>query len=105
MRVDKGFHAEKLRDLHFDLLIALTARSVGARLVYLRSSDFELIASYRRLQLGIWSATAGTRQASSGKKYVFSGARLASALGNRFQSRRTQLQMGIVVGGLVPASG
>ena len=24
---DKGFSAEKLRDLHFDILIALTARS------------------------------------------------------------------------------
>ena len=52
--VDKGFHAEKLRDLHFDLLIALTARSVGARLVTSDRADFELIASYRRLQLEIW---------------------------------------------------
>ena len=54
MRVDKGFHAEKLRDLHFDLLIALTARSVGARLVTSDRANFELIASYRRLQLEIW---------------------------------------------------
>src|SRR5215468_12567073 len=45
IRVDKGFHPEKLRDLHFDLLIALTARSVGARLVTSNGSDFELIAS------------------------------------------------------------
>ena len=54
IRVDKGFHAEKLRDLHFDLLIALSARSVGARLVTSDRADFELIASYRRVQLEIW---------------------------------------------------
>ena len=54
IRADKGFQAEKLRDLHFDLLIALTARSVGARLVTSDRADFELIASYRRLQLEIW---------------------------------------------------
>jgi predicted nucleic acid-binding protein len=54
IRVDKGLHAEKLRDLHFDLLIALTARSTGARLVTSDRADFELIASYRGLHLEIW---------------------------------------------------
>jgi predicted nucleic acid-binding protein len=54
IRVDEGFHHEKLRDLHFDLLIALTARSAGARLVTSDRTDFELIARYRRLQLEIW---------------------------------------------------
>lgn len=54
IRADKGFHAEKLRDLHFDLLIALTARSAGARLVTSNQADFELIASYRKVQLEIW---------------------------------------------------
>jgi predicted nucleic acid-binding protein len=54
IRVEKGFHGEKPRDLHFDLLIALTARSAGARLVTSDRADFELIASYRRLQLEIW---------------------------------------------------
>lgn len=54
IRIDKGFDGEKLRDLHFDLLIALTARSAGARLVTSDRADFELIASYRRLQLEIW---------------------------------------------------
>ena len=29
MHADKGFSPEKLRDLHFDVLIALTARSTG----------------------------------------------------------------------------
>jgi len=50
----KGFGPEKLRDLHFDVLIALTARSVGARLVTSNRPDFELIASHRKLQLEIW---------------------------------------------------
>ena len=54
IRVDKGFHAEKLRDLHFDLLIALSARSAGARVVTSDRADFQLIASYRRVQLEIW---------------------------------------------------
>src|SRR6516164_241276 len=54
IRVDKGFHAEKLRDLHFDLLIALGVRSTGARLVTSDRADFELIASYRRVRLEIW---------------------------------------------------
>lgn len=54
IRVDRGLPAEKLRDLHFDLLIALTARSAGARLVTSDRADFELIASYRRLQIEVW---------------------------------------------------
>lgn len=54
IRVDRGPPAEKLRDLHFDLLIALTARSAGARLVTSDRADFQLIASYRRLQIEVW---------------------------------------------------
>ena len=67
IRVEKGFHAEKLRDLHFDLLIAMTARSVGARLVTSDRTDFELIASYRALQLEIWELPSNS-QASSGEE-------------------------------------
>lgn len=55
LRVDKGFSAEKLRDLHFDVLIALTARSTGARLITSNRADFELIAGYISVQLEIWS--------------------------------------------------
>ena len=51
---DRGLAAEKLRDLHFDVLIALTARSHGARLITANRADFELIASYRKFQLEIW---------------------------------------------------
>lgn len=54
MRIEKGFTPDKLRDLHFDLLIALTARSVGARLITANRGDFELIKSYRDFQLEVW---------------------------------------------------
>jgi len=49
-----GSAPDKLRDLHFDVLIALTARSYGARLVTSNRSDFEMINRYRTLQLEIW---------------------------------------------------
>ena len=51
---DRGFTPTKLRDLHFDVLIALTARSNGARLITSNRVDFEMIHSYRKLQLEIW---------------------------------------------------
>ncbi len=50
----KRFSPDKLRDLHFDVLIALTARSHGALLVTSNRSDFEMISSYKKLQLEIW---------------------------------------------------
>ncbi len=51
---DKGFAPDKLRDLHFDVLIALTARSHGARVVTSNRADFELINSYRKFQIELW---------------------------------------------------
>jgi predicted nucleic acid-binding protein len=54
VRADKGFSPEKLRDLHFDVLIALTARSYGARLITSNRADFELIRRYRQFQHEIW---------------------------------------------------
>jgi predicted nucleic acid-binding protein len=57
VRVDQGFTPEKLRNLHFDVLIALTALSHGARLVTADRADFQLITSYRAakgLSLEIW---------------------------------------------------
>jgi predicted nucleic acid-binding protein len=50
----KGFSPDKLRDLHFDVLIALTARSHGARLITSDQADFELINNYRKFQVEIW---------------------------------------------------
>jgi predicted nucleic acid-binding protein len=51
---DNGFTAQKLRDLHFDVLIALTVRAHGARLVTSNRADFEMISSYREVQLEYW---------------------------------------------------
>jgi len=54
MRDDQGFEPHKLRDLHFDVLIALTARSNGARLITSNRADFELIRKYRDFRLEVW---------------------------------------------------
>ena len=54
MQVDHGFEPKKLRDLHFDVLIALTARAHGARLITSNRADFELIRKYRRFELEVW---------------------------------------------------
>jgi predicted nucleic acid-binding protein len=54
IRADHGFSPSKLRDLHFDVLIALTARSYGARLVTSNRTDFETINRYRKFQFVIW---------------------------------------------------
>jgi predicted nucleic acid-binding protein len=51
---DKGFRPDKLRDLHFDVLIALTARSHGALLITSDRDDFEMINAYRKFQMEIW---------------------------------------------------
>lgn len=51
---DRGFQGSKLRDLHFDVLIALTARSNGARLITSNRADFELIRDYRDFKLEVW---------------------------------------------------
>lgn len=54
VRANTGFTAEKLRDLHFDVLIALTARSHGARVITSNSTDFTLIQRYRTFELEVW---------------------------------------------------
>jgi len=54
IRGDRGLAPEQLRDLHFDVLIALTARAHGARLITSNRSDFELIRAYREFTLEVW---------------------------------------------------
>lgn len=54
LRARKGFSPEKLRDLHFDVLIALTARSNGALLITSNRADFEMIHQVRKFRLEIW---------------------------------------------------
>jgi predicted nucleic acid-binding protein len=50
----KGFEPHKLRELHFDVLIALTVRAHGARLITSNRADFELIRDYRDFKLEVW---------------------------------------------------
>jgi predicted nucleic acid-binding protein len=54
MQMVQGFDPKKLRDLHFDVLIALTARAHGARLVSSNRADFEFIRKYRDFNLEVW---------------------------------------------------
>ena len=54
IHADRGFEPRKLRDMHFDVLIALTARTHGARLITANRADFELIRTYRDFKLEIW---------------------------------------------------
>jgi predicted nucleic acid-binding protein len=54
IRADQGFEPRKLRDLHFDVLIALTARSYGARLITTNRKDFELINRCCQIKLEVW---------------------------------------------------
>jgi predicted nucleic acid-binding protein len=50
----RGFTPEKLRDLHFDVLIALTASSYEARVITSNGEDFEMIKRYRPFRLEVW---------------------------------------------------
>lgn len=54
IRTDKGYSPDKLRDLHFDVLIALTTRACGARLITSNRRDFEMIREYRDFVLEVW---------------------------------------------------
>ena len=51
---DRGFAPNKLRDLHFDVLIALTARTVGGRLITRNRAEFEIISDYMDIRFEIW---------------------------------------------------
>jgi predicted nucleic acid-binding protein len=51
---NEGFTPDKLRDLHFDVLTALTVRSYGARLITSNRADFEMINAYRKFQYEVW---------------------------------------------------
>lgn len=51
---DIGFDVKKLRDLHFDVLIALTARTHGATVITSNRADFELIRNYKTFKLEVW---------------------------------------------------
>ena len=54
IRADQGLSPERLRDLHFDALIALTVLAHGARLITSNRADFEFIQTYRGFALEVW---------------------------------------------------
>ncbi len=54
IRAGTGMSPTQLRDLHFDVLIALTARAYGARLITRNAKDFQLIRRYRGFELELW---------------------------------------------------
>ncbi len=47
----KGYSADKVRDLHFDVLIALSARSIGAVVITCNRRDFEEIKKIKEFKL------------------------------------------------------
>lgn len=50
----EGYQPEKLKDLHFDVLIALSARSIGAFLITNNRRDFEEIKKLKDFKLLCW---------------------------------------------------
>ena len=54
LRLHTGLTPEKLRRLHFAVLIALTARSHRACPITTNRADFEWIHRYRKFNLEVW---------------------------------------------------
>ena len=50
----EGYDAGKIRDLSFDVLIALSARSIGATLVTCNEADFRAIGRHVRFEVTFW---------------------------------------------------
>jgi predicted nucleic acid-binding protein len=50
----KGYDIQKTRELHFDVLIALTARKIGAYLITCNSSDFRAFNEFLDFKLICW---------------------------------------------------
>ena len=54
IRGKRGYEAKKLRDLHFDALIAFTARAIGAVVVTRDRTDFEALRKEEAFDLLVW---------------------------------------------------
>lgn len=54
IRKTKGYGPQKLRELAFDALIALSAREIGATLITRDREDFEEIRKYRSFRVLYW---------------------------------------------------
>jgi predicted nucleic acid-binding protein len=51
---ERGYDVNKTREIHFDVLIALTARRIGAYLITCNSKDFIAIQKYVGFELLCW---------------------------------------------------
>ena len=58
IRRREHYEANKIRELAFDILIALSARSIGATVVTCNQSDFETIRRYLTFQVLYWEQRA-----------------------------------------------
>lgn len=54
MAAAKGLDIHKTREIHFDVLIALTARSIGAYLITANVDDFTAIREFVDFKLVCW---------------------------------------------------
>jgi len=54
IRKRKGYDAHKLRDLAFDVLIALSARDIGATLITCDQQDFAEIRKHALFKVAFW---------------------------------------------------
>jgi predicted nucleic acid-binding protein len=54
LRRKRGYDARRLRELHFDALIALTARAVGAQVITCNGDDFEELRGEEPFDLVVW---------------------------------------------------
>jgi len=50
----KGYDIQKVREIHFDVLIALTARRIGAHLITCNVDDFTTVQQYIDFNLIGW---------------------------------------------------
>lgn len=50
----KGYDIHKTREIHFDVLIALTARRIGAYLITCNADDFTAVRQYINFNLVCW---------------------------------------------------
>lgn len=51
---DRGYLPNKLRDLHFDVLIALSAKNIGAVVITANPKDFQEIRRLKEFKLVVW---------------------------------------------------
>jgi len=54
MAVSKGYDTHKTREIHFDVLIALSARRMGATVITCNGADFTAVQAFSTFNLICW---------------------------------------------------